>query len=78
SARMFKDDSEALCKADNFPYVGATCRLTEHFYYWTKHSLLNAGLQPEQFVEIGGSLANKLGIAHGDTVKVFSNRGYIK
>ncbi|WP_220385478.1 molybdopterin dinucleotide binding domain-containing protein, partial [Klebsiella pneumoniae] len=32
----------------------------------------------EQFVEIGEKLANKLGIAHGDTVKVSSNRGYIK
>ena len=40
--------------------------------------LLNAIAQPEQFVEIGEKLANKLGIAHGDTVKVSSNRGYIK
>ena len=29
-------------------------------------------------MEIGEKLANKLGIAHGDTVKVSSNRGYIK
>ena len=29
-------------------------------------------------MEIGESLANKLGIAQGDTVKVSSNRGYIK
>ena len=28
--------------------------------------------------EIGTALANKLGIAHGDTVRVSSNRGYIK
>lgn len=40
--------------------------------------MLNAIAQPEQFVEIGEKLANKLGIAHGDTVKVSSNRGYIK
>lgn len=46
---------------------------------WTlKHALLNAIAQPEQFVEIGEKLAGKLGIAHGDTVKVSSNRGYIK
>ncbi len=45
---------------------------------FAKHALLNAILQPEQFVEIGESLANKLGIAQGDTVKVSSNRGYIK
>ncbi|MEN1713060.1 molybdopterin dinucleotide binding domain-containing protein, partial [Pseudomonas aeruginosa] len=75
---IFKDDAEALGKADKFPYVGTTYRLTEHFHYWTKHALLNAILQPEQFVEIGESLANKLGIAQGDTVKVSSNRGYIK
>ena len=58
--------------------MGTTYRLTEHFHYWTKHALLNAIAQPEQFVEIGEKLANKLGIAHGDTVKVSSNRGYIK
>jgi formate dehydrogenase major subunit len=29
-------------------------------------------------VEIGEKLANKLGISQGDTVKVSSNRGYIK
>ncbi len=69
AARIFKDDAEALGKADKFPYVGTTYRLTEHFHYWTKHALLNAILQPEQFVEIGESLANKLGIAQGDTVK---------
>ncbi|MEA7520252.1 hypothetical protein ONQ60_26175, partial [Salmonella enterica subsp. enterica serovar Virginia] len=40
-------------KADKFPYVGTTYRLTEHFHYWTKHALLNAIAQPEQFVEIG-------------------------
>ena len=59
AARIFKDDAEALGKADKFPYVGTTYRLTEHFHYWTKHALLNAILQPEQFVEIGESLANK-------------------
>jgi formate dehydrogenase major subunit len=50
-------------KAEKFPYVGTTYRLTEHFHYWTKHALLNAIAQPEQFVEIGEKLANKLGIA---------------
>ncbi|WP_286364748.1 molybdopterin dinucleotide binding domain-containing protein, partial [Citrobacter sp. wls758] len=78
AARIFKGDAEALGKADKFPYVGTTYRLTEHFHYWTKHALLNAIAQPEQFVEIGEKLANKLGISHGDTVKVSSNRGYIK
>ncbi|WP_416821377.1 molybdopterin dinucleotide binding domain-containing protein, partial [Cronobacter sakazakii] len=78
AARVFKGDLEAMGKADKFPYVGTTYRLTEHFHYWTKHALLNAIAQPEQFVEIGEKLAGKLGIAQGDTVKVSSNRGYIK
>lgn len=64
-------------KADKFPYVGTTYRLTEHFHYWTKHALLNAISQPEQFVEIGEKLAEKKGIKQGDIVKVSSNRGYI-
>ncbi len=78
AARVFKDDMAAMGKADKFPYVGTTYRLTEHFHYWTKHALLNAIAQPEQFVEIGEKLAGKLGIVQGDTVKVSSNRGYIK
>ncbi|MDU3890591.1 MAG: molybdopterin dinucleotide binding domain-containing protein, partial [Serratia liquefaciens] len=78
AARVFKDDLAAMGKSDKFPYVGTTYRLTEHFHYWTKHALLNAIAQPEQFVEIGEKLAEKKGIQHGDTVKVSSNRGYIK
>ncbi len=78
AARVFKSDFEAMGKADKFPYVGTTYRLTEHFHFWTKHALLNAIAQPEQFVEIGERLAAKKGIKQGDTVKVSSNRGYIK
>ena len=78
AARIFKDDLEAMGKADKFPYVGTTYRLTEHFHYWTKNVRLNAILQPEQFVEIGESLAKELGIPNGSMVKVSSNRGYIK
>ncbi len=71
AARVFKGDLEQMGKAEKFPYVGTTYRLTEHFHYWTKHALMNAIAQPEQFVEIGEKLANKLGIGHGDTVKSF-------
>ncbi|AIJ08017.1 formate dehydrogenase-N subunit alpha [Edwardsiella anguillarum] len=78
AARVFKDDLAQMGKAEQFPYVGTTYRLTEHFHYWTKHALLNAIIQPEQFVEIGERLASSKGIANGDTVKVSSNRGYIK
>ena len=78
AARVFKNDLAAMGKVDKFPYVATTYRLTEHFHYWTKHVLLNAIVQPQQFVEIGEGLAQQLGIANGAMVKVSSNRGYIK
>ena len=78
AARVFKDDLAAMGSATEFPFVATTYRLTEHFHYWTKHARLNAIIQPEQFIEIGETLAAKKGIQHGDTVKVSSNRGYIK
>ena len=78
AARVFKDDLPQFGKADQFPYAATTYRLTEHFHYWTKHSHINAVLQPEQFVEIGTALASEKGIESGDRVKVSSNRGYIK
>ncbi|MAL90412.1 MAG: formate dehydrogenase-N subunit alpha, partial [Pseudomonas sp.] len=78
AARVFKNDMELFGTAEEFPYAATTYRLTEHFHFWTKHCRLNAITQPEQFVEIGEVLANELGIAAGERVKVSSNRGYIK
>ena len=78
AARVFKGDMEAFGKSKDFPYVGTTYRLTEHFHFWTKHARLNAILQPEQFVEIGEELAKEKGIKAGDRIKVSSNRGHIK
>ncbi len=78
AARVYKGDMEAFGTAKDFPYVGTTYRLTEHFHYWTKQSQINAIMQPEQFVEIGEELAKEKGIAIGDKVKVRSNRGFIK
>ncbi|MFW8188643.1 molybdopterin dinucleotide binding domain-containing protein, partial [Klebsiella pneumoniae] len=49
----------------------------ELFRHWTKHALLNAITQPEQFVEIGEALAKSKNIVAGDSVKVSSKRGYI-
>jgi formate dehydrogenase major subunit len=57
AARVFKPIWDTFGKAEEFPHVGTTYRLTEHFHYWTKHALLNAITQPEQFVEIGEALA---------------------
>ena len=78
AARVFKGDMEAFGKPKDFPYTATSYRLTEHFHYWTKHSKLNAIIQPQQFVEISEALAKEKGIGHGDWVKVSSNRGYIK
>jgi formate dehydrogenase major subunit len=78
AARVFKDDRAAFGKADQFPHVATTYRLTEHFHYWTKHVRLNAIMQPEQFVEIGEALGKELGVTSGDRVKVSSNRGFMK
>ena len=77
-ARVFEADLATMGTVDEFPYVGTTYRLTEHFHYWTKHSRLNAILQPEQFVEIGEGLAHEIGVANGERVRVSSKRGHIE
>jgi formate dehydrogenase major subunit len=78
AARVFKDDRAAFGKVEQFPHVATTYRLTEHFHYWSKHVRLNAIIQPQQFVEIGEALAGQIGVKGGDSVRVASNRGYIK
>lgn len=78
AARVFKDDLAQVGKPDEFPHVATTYRLTEHFHFWTKHGELNAITQPEQFVEIGASLADEIGIANGSRVRVSSKRGHIE
>ena len=78
AARVFGSIWDTFGSPKEYPHVGTTYRLTEHFHYWTKHALINAALQPEQFVEIGEALANEMGIKQGDHVKVSSKRGYIK
>ena len=58
-ARVFKGDMEQFGDAKEFPYAATSYRLTEHFHYWTKHSQINASLQPEFFVEISEELAKE-------------------
>ena len=77
AARVFDGDKAMLGEHKEYPYVATTYRLTEHFHFWTKHSVINASLQPEQFVEIGEALAKELGIINGGRVKVSSKRGHI-
>ena len=78
AARVFADDWKRFGDPEEFPYAGTTYRLTEHFHQWTKHSKINAILQPEFFVEIGEVLAQEKGIAAGDWVRVWSKRGSVK
>jgi formate dehydrogenase major subunit len=77
-ARVFKGDMEQFGDAKEFPYAATSYRLTEHFHYWTKHSQINASLQPEFFVEIGEELAKEKNIANGGWVRVWSKRGSVK
>lgn len=77
-ARAFKNDLEALGTSKDFPIVGTTYRLTEHFHYWTKNVHANAVMQPEFFVEISEQLAKEKGIKHGQMVRVRSKRGEVK
>ena len=76
--RLYEQDALRMGKKEQFPYVGTTYRLTEHFHTWTKHALLNAIAQPEQFVEISETLAAAKGINNGDRVTVSSKRGFIR
>jgi formate dehydrogenase major subunit len=77
-ARVFKGDMEQFGDAKEFPYAATSYRLTEHFHFWTKHSQINASLQPEFFVEISEELAKEKNIANGGWVRVWSKRGSVK
>jgi formate dehydrogenase major subunit len=77
AARVFPDDRAAFGTAADFPYVATTYRLTEQFHFWTKHALINAILQPEEFIEIGEALAKEKGIEQGGWVRVSSKRGFV-
>ena len=77
AARVFKGDLADMGKADKFPFIATTYRVTEHFHFWTKNVGLTAIVQPSQFVELDEDLAKQKGISSGNVVKVTSNRGYV-
>lgn len=79
-SKKFSSDKDLYGKKEDFPIVGTTYRLTEHFHYWTRHQLngvLNE-LQPGFFVEIPEGLAREKGIANGSQVRVTTARGSIE
>jgi len=78
--KRFNSDKDKWGKADEFPIVCTTYRLTEHFHYWTKHQeggRLNE-VQPGIFFEIPEELAKEKGIQNGETVRISSARGSIE
>jgi formate dehydrogenase major subunit len=78
ASRIFKSDLAQLGSSTDYPYAATSYRLTEHFHFWTKHSRINAILQPEFFVEISEQLAAEKSITKGDWVRVWSARGSLK
>jgi formate dehydrogenase major subunit len=76
AARVLKGDK--FGKAEQFPYAATSYRLVEHFHTWSKHAVMSAVLQPEEFVEISEALAKEKGIAPGDMVEVRSERGHVR
>lgn len=78
AARVFDSVKDRFGKKEDYPYVGTTYRLTEHFQFWTKSVKLLMIAQPEQFVELSEELAKEKGINKGDLVKVSTIRGFIK
>lgn len=78
SAKVFHGERDKLGTAAEFPYVGITYRLTEHFHYWTKHTQASSEIQSNFFVEVPDGLAQEKGIRTGDRVRVRSARGFVE
>ena len=77
TAIIMDGDLDVLGSRDQYPYVGTTFRLTEHYHYWTKNVEGPSALQPHFFVELPEELASEKGIRSGDTVRVSSARGHV-
>jgi len=77
-AKVFHTDLDPLGSPNEFPYIGTTYRLTEHFHYWTKHIAGPSELQPHFFVEVPSALAREKNIRSGDMVRVRSARGSVE
>ena len=78
AVRIFDSVKARIGHKNEFPCVGTTYRLTEHFQFWTKSVKLLLIAQPEQFVEISEELAKQKGIGKGDTVKISTKRGWVE
>jgi formate dehydrogenase major subunit len=73
--KKMKTEYDKLGTPDQgFNIVCTTYRLTEHYHYWTKNNPMIVQLVPEPFVEVPAELANEMGIAGGEKIKVTSAR----
>lgn len=81
-AARYKGDFAKIAEtaSPEFPYVGTTHRLVEHYQSGavTRNCPRLVELQPEMFVTISPSLAGKIGVGPGDWIKISSIRGEIK
>jgi len=70
---------DRLGKADEFPVVATTYRVSEHWQTgsMSRHMPWLAGLTPDAFCEMGVDFARDKGIETGDRVRVRSARGAI-
>jgi formate dehydrogenase major subunit len=73
------DNAKADIGSKDFPLVGTTYRVTEHWQTgpMTRNLPWLAELMPELFVEISEELAALRGISNGETVKVVTARGEV-
>jgi formate dehydrogenase major subunit len=78
AGKVYLGPADRLGTSEEFPYVGLTYRLTEHFHYWTKHTAGASQLQSNFFVEVPEELAREKGIANGARVRVTSARGKVE
>ncbi len=76
-AKIFHAPMDKLGTSKDFPYVGITYRLTEHFHYWTKNTKGSSELQSNFFVEIPDGLAKEKSIKNGDPVRLSTARGHV-
>jgi len=79
AAFIFKGVEDAFGTSKEYPYVGTTYRLTEHWQAgaMTRNLPWLIELMPDMFVEISKSLAKAKGIKNGDLVTVYNARGKV-
>ena len=76
-AALIYEESSRLGSFEEFPIIASTWRVVEHWQTGavTRNMPYLAEAMPHMFVEISEELAEEKGIASGDRVEVFNNRG---